>query len=91
MTTRQRDKVSEIASTLFHYLDFGHIIKDEKGNIVAGLRYGCSNNLDSWSYLYYNNKGHLVARPIAYCDCKEIEANKNFYVDKGGNKPEIIK
>ena len=91
MTERQRDTVSEIAGTIFHHLDFSRIIKDEEGNIVAGLRYGCSNNKDSWSYLYYNENGHLVSRPIIYCDNKDVVVNKKFYVDRGGDKPEVIK
>ena len=57
MTERQRDKVSEVAGSIFHNLDFSRIIKDEEGNIVAGLRYGCSNNKDSWSYMVPNHGG----------------------------------
>lgn len=91
MTEIQRDRVSEFASIIFHHLDLGHIIKDEEGNVVSGLRYGCTNNIDSWSYLYYNNKGHLVSRPIMYCDCKDIKVNKKFYLIKDDRKPELLK
>lgn len=91
MTERQRDKVSELASAIFHHLDVSHIIKDEVGHIIAGLRYGCSNNTDSWSYLYYNLRGHLVSAPIGYCDDKDAPVCKKFYVDRGENKIEVIK
>lgn len=91
MTEKRRDKVSEIASIIFRLLDCGNIIRDDEGHILAGLRYGSSNNTDSWSYLYYNLKGHMVSRPICYCDCKDAAPCKLFYVEREGKKPEILK
>ena len=91
MTEKQRDKVSKIVYAIFHNLDLGHVIKDEEGNVVIGLRYGCRGNKGSWSYVYYNDKSHPVSKPVAYGCCNHADANKKFYVYKGNKKPEVIR
>lgn len=91
MTEKQRNKVKDIASAIFTALDQGHTVRDDNGNVVEGLRYGTRYNPFSWSYVSYNEKSHLVSRPVMYCDNKNGEPCKRFTVDRGCKKPLILK
>lgn len=91
MTEKQRSKVSRIAHGIFEALDHGYKVRDDNGNVVEGLRYGTRHNPVSWSYVYYNEKSHLVPRPIMYCNNKNGESCKRFIVEISGKKPKILK
>ena len=91
MTEKQRNKVKDIASVIFTALDQGHTVRDDKGNVVEGLRYGTRYNPSSWSYVSYNEKSHLVPRPVMYSDNKNAYPCKRFIVEISGKKPKILK
>lgn len=91
MTEKQKEKINHIAFALFCRIDNGYTVRDDEDNVVVGLRKGLKANTGLWNYQYYNNKKHLVSRPVAYCDNKELKPCKKFVALKCGKKKEIIK